>query len=81
MIPLGAIRYVVFSTIFVVCLFVGLRCLFAHEMRRESWRSMIKHRVYINRKRFKVITIVGGWLLLLVALYVAYIQVIALLDK
>ena len=81
MIPLGAIRYVIKAAIIVVCLFMGLRFIFAHEMRREAWRSNIKHRIYIARQPFKVITILLGYVLLFIALYVAYFQIIGLMDK
>jgi hypothetical protein len=81
MIPLGAISYIIYSGIFVVCLFLGIRCLFAHEERRELWRSVIKHRVYVSPKTFKVLTILAGWILLLIALFVAYSQITALLEK
>ena len=81
MIPLGAIRYIIQAAIIVVCLFLGLRFLFAQEMRREAWRSTIKHRIYIAHKPFKVITVLLGWVLLFIALSVAYFQIIGLMDK
>jgi hypothetical protein len=80
MIPLGAIRYLFFSTIFVVSLVVGLRCILAHDYRREAWRSSIKRRIYFSRKSFKVTSISLGWSLLVLSLFVAYFQILDLLE-
>ncbi|MGC9450138.1 MAG: hypothetical protein ACP5I4_01710 [Oceanipulchritudo sp.] len=81
MIPLGAVRYIVHATIIVGCLFVGFRCLFAHDMRREAWRSRIKHRVYISQKRFKLVTLLLGFILVAIGFYVAYLRIIELIDR
>lgn len=80
MIPLGVIRYLFFSTIFVVSLFLGLRCIFAHDRRREAWRTMIKRRFYMSQKSFKLTSICLGWSLLLLSLFVAYFQILDLLE-
>lgn len=80
MVPIAAIKYLFFSAVLVISLFLSIRCLFANEMRREAWRSAIKHRIYFRASTFKKLTIVLGWFLLFVALYVAYFQILDLLE-
>lgn len=65
----------------VLSLFVGIRCLFAHEMRREIWRTAIKRYIYFPRARFKIVTMIFGSILLFIGLSVAYFQIIGLLDN
>ena len=80
MIPLGAIKYIIQSGILVISFFFAMRCLFAHEMRLEAWRSMLKHRVYLSRKSFRICTRLLGWLCLFVSLTVAYYLILDLLT-
>lgn len=78
---IGVARYIVFSGIFVISLFLGLRMLFAHDMRRDAWRSTVKRYIYISRPRFKLWTIIFGWLLLFIALFVAWNQIDQILTQ
>lgn len=80
MIPLGAIIYIIKAAIFVLSLFMGMRLLFAHEMIRETWRSSLRRYVYISSKVFKTLSILLGWVLLLVALTIAYIEIDRLIS-
>ncbi len=80
MVPIGAIKYTILAAILVLSLFTGLRFIFAHDMQREAWRSFLKRYVYVSQKRFKRITIIVGWLLLLLGLYIAYFQILGLMD-
>ena len=80
MLPIAAIKYIFFSAVLVISLFLSIRCLFASDMRREAWRSGIKHRIYIREKTFKKVTLIIGWVLLFLALYVAYFQILDLLE-
>lgn len=73
--PIGIARYIFFSAVLVISLFLSLRLLFANEMRRDAWRSVAKRHVYISRKRFKMLTLLLGWVLLFIALTVAYWQI------
>jgi 4-amino-4-deoxy-L-arabinose transferase-like glycosyltransferase len=73
--PFGVAKYILTSALFVVSLFFALRLLFAHDMRRDAWRSTVKRYVYISRAKFKVWSILLGWILLFVALSVAYFQI------
>lgn len=76
MLPLAAIKYIFYSGVLVVSFFFAIRCLFAHDLRREAWRTQIKRRVYISQIGFKRLTIVFGWLCLFISLYVAYFLII-----
>lgn len=73
--PFGVAKYIFTSALFVVSLFFALRLLFAHDRRREAWRSTVKNYVYISRNKFKLWSILLGWILLFVALTVAYFQI------
>jgi hypothetical protein len=79
--PFGVAKYIFTSALFVVSLFFALRLLFAHDMRRDAWRSTVKHYVYISRNKFKVWSILLGWILLFVALFVAYFQIDGLITN
>lgn len=81
MIPLAAIKYTILAGIMVLSLFVGIRCLFAHEVRREMWRTAIKRRIYFSQSRFKIVTMIFGSILLFIGLSVAYFQIIGLIDN
>ena len=78
--PVAAIKYLFLSAVLVVSLFISIRCLFASDFRRENWRSALKHRIYFRASTFKRVTLLLGWFLLLVALYVAYFQILDLLE-
>ena len=78
--PLEAIKYICLSAVIVISLFMGIRLLFAHEMRREAWRSVTKRYIYMSRPRFKTVTLTIGWISLLLALYVAYFQILDLMT-
>jgi hypothetical protein len=80
MVPLGAVKYTILAAVLVLSVFVGIRFIFAHDMRRETWRSMVKRHVYVSQIRFKRMTIAFGWLLLLFGLSIAYFQILNLLD-
>ena len=80
MVPVAAIKYLFFSAVFVVSLFAAIRCLFANEVQREGWRNSLKHRVCFQRTTFKRLTLVIGWILLLLAMYIAYLQILDLLE-
>ena len=79
--PIGIARYIFFSAVLVISLFLSLRLLFAHDMRREAWRSVAKRHFYMGRKRFKAATLLLGWILLFVALTVAYWQIDELITN
>lgn len=74
MIPLGAIRYILISAVFVLSFFFALRLLIAHDMRREAWRHYVKNKVYLSRRQFKALTILMGWMFLFIALGTAYYE-------
>jgi 4-amino-4-deoxy-L-arabinose transferase-like glycosyltransferase len=73
--PIGVAKYILTAAVLVLSMFFGLRLLFAHDMRREAWRSVVKRYVYLSRNRFKSVTILLGWLFLFLALYVAFMQI------
>lgn len=79
--PFGVARSIFDAALLVMSLFFAIRLLFAHDMRREAWRSFVKRHVYINQKNFKRLSIGLGWLLLFVAIYFAYLQVDKLVAK
>ena len=81
MIPIAAIKYTILAGIMVISILVGIRCLFAHEMLRETWRTAIRRYIYFSRTRFKIVTITFGLFSLIIGLSVAYVQVIGLLSK
>jgi|GEM_PF-2208452 len=80
MLPLAAIKYIFYSGVLVISFFFAIRCLFAHDLRREAWRTQIKRRVYISRTGFKRLTIGFGWLSLFISLYVAYFLILDFVD-
>lgn len=80
MLPIAAIKYIFYSGVLVVSFFFAIRCLFAHDLRREAWRTQIKRRVYISRTGFKRLTIRFGWLSLFISLYVAYFLILDFVD-
>jgi hypothetical protein len=79
--PFGVARSIFDAALLVMSLFFSLRLLFAHDMRREAWRSFIKRHVYVSQKNFKRLSILFGWLLLFVAIYLAYLQIDKLVAK
>lgn len=79
--PIGVARSSFDAALLVISLFFAIRLLFAHDMRREAWRSFVKRHVYINQKNFKRQTIALGWLLLFIAIYLGYLQVDKLVAK
>ena len=81
MISLSAIKYLLSAAIMVLSFFIAFHCLFAHEVRREAWRSVIKRRVYFSQKRFKTVTILIGWVCLLLGLCVAYLEILHLMES
>ncbi|MEX0322534.1 MAG: hypothetical protein AB3N63_10275 [Puniceicoccaceae bacterium] len=81
MIPIAAIKYIIVAAVMVLSIFTGLRFIFANDVRREAWRNYLKRYVYVSQKRFKRISIVIGWLLLLFGLYVAYSQIVDLMGN
>ena len=80
MVPISAIKYLILSSILVGSLFLAIQCLFASDVRRESWRFNIKHRFYLRQDTFKRLTILLGGLLLVLALYVAYFLTLDFLE-
>lgn len=81
MIPFAAIKYLISSAILVVSIFLGLRLLFANDIRREEWRSKIKRRIYMSRERFKRVTVLLGLLLLALGAWMTALQVVGLLEN
>ncbi len=81
MIPFGAIKYVVLSAVFVLCVLFGLRLVLAGYYTREVWRTHVKRHVYISQRWFRVITLVSGILLLIIAFGIGYNEVVRLLGK
>lgn len=81
MIPIGAIKYILTAAIFVVCVFLGTRMIFAGDPRREDWRSWVKRRFYLSQRVFKIVTIVMGVVLLAIGLYVGYVQIDKLMAE
>jgi hypothetical protein len=79
--PFEVGKYILTSALFVLSLFFALRLLFAHDLRRDAWRSTVKHTVYISRAKFKVWSILLGWFCLFVALLVAYFQIDRLITN
>ena len=79
--PIGVTKYIFFSAVFVVCFVTGIRLIFAHDMRRDFWRSNVKRHIYISAPRFKSLTVVSGWLLLVFSLYIAFIQIDQLITR
>jgi len=73
--PIGVAKYILTAAVLVLSMFFGLRLLFAHDIRREAWRSEVKRYAYFSQKRFKTLTLLLGWGFLLLALYVAFLQV------
>ena len=41
MIPIGAIKYTIVAAILVLSIFTGIKFIFASDVRREVWRSII----------------------------------------
>lgn len=80
MLPIAAIKYIIYSGVLVISFFFAIRCLFAHDLRREAWRTQIERRVYISRTGFKRLSITFGWLCLFISLYVAYYLILDLVD-
>lgn len=80
MIPFEAIRYTALSALLVISLFMGLRMILAHDVRREAWRSGIKRFVYLSRPAFRRTTQILGWILFILGLAVAYYTIIDLMD-
>lgn len=81
MIPIAAIKYIIVAAILVLSIFTGLHFIFSNDVRREAWRNYLKRYVYFSQKRFKRISIILGWLLLLFGLYVAYSQIVDLMGN
>ena len=81
MIPIGAIKYTILAAILVLSIFTGIKFIFASDVRREVWRSIIKRYVYLSQKRFRRLSIILGWILLLFGLYVAYSQIVDLIGN
>ena len=77
----GVFKYILTSAVFVVSLLLSLRMIFAHDLRRETWRSTVKRYIHVSRARFKTWTVLMGWILLLVALSVAYFQIDKLISN
>ncbi|MEX0331326.1 MAG: hypothetical protein AB3N64_07895 [Puniceicoccaceae bacterium] len=78
--PITVIKYLLLSTVLVVSLFFSIHCLFASDVRRESWRFAIKHRFYLSQKTFKRLSYLFGGILLVLALYVAYFLTLDFLE-
>ena len=81
MIILGTIRYILISAVIVISMFLGLRMIFAHDLRREAWRSFSKRYVYVGRERFKRVTFLTGWLILLLSLWTIYNEIDRLISN
>jgi len=75
MIPLSAVIYIIKSGVCVLSLFFGLRLLFAAELTRETWRGGLRRYVYFTSGRFKILSILMGWVLLLLGLAIAYMEI------
>jgi hypothetical protein len=73
--PIGVAKYIFSAAALVLSAFFALRLLFAHDMRREAWRSIVKRYIYFSQQRFKLLTILLGWIFLLLALYLTYLQI------
>jgi hypothetical protein len=79
--PFGVAKSIFDAALLVMSLFFALRLIFAHELRRETWRSFVKRHVYISQKSFKLLTILFGCLFLFIAIYLAYLQIDKLVAK
>jgi hypothetical protein len=79
--PLGVARYILTAAVFVISLFFAMRLIFAHDMRREVWRSVVKRYVYFSQSKFKVWSITLGWIFLFIALWVAYLEIDQLITN
>lgn len=81
MIPIAAIKYIIVAAILVLSIFIGCKMVFASDVKREAWRMVAKRFVYMSQQRFKKVSILVGWLLLLLGLYVAYSQIVDLMGN
>lgn len=73
--PVAVAKYVFDAAILVLSFFFAFRLLFAHDMRRHAWRSVVKRRVYISQPNFKRLTILFGWIFLFIAIFLTYRQI------
>ena len=64
----------------VTSFILGIRMIFAHDMRREFWRSTVKRSFYFSQGQFKKVSSVCGWFLLVLSLFVTYYSIIDLMD-
>ena len=78
--PIGIARYIVFAGVFVISFFWGLRMIFAHDYRRENWRSTVKRYIYFSQSTFKRVSIASGFLMFCLSLFVAYHIILDLAD-
>ncbi len=78
--PLIALKYILISTVMVTSFIFGMRMIFAHDMRREFWRSSVKRSIYFSQNRFKRVSAACGWFLLVLSLFVTYISFIDLMN-
>ena len=78
--PLTALKYILISTVMVPSFIFGMRMIFAHDMRREFWRSSVKRSVYFSQSQFKRVSSMCGWFLLVLSLFVSYISFIDLMN-
>ena len=52
--PAILIEHFLPAALIVLTFFFSMRCLFAHDLRLEAWRSPDKHRIYVDHATFKV---------------------------
>ncbi|NDV61221.1 hypothetical protein G0Q06_02015 [Puniceicoccales bacterium CK1056] len=73
--PFGVAKSIFDAALLVLSIFFAFRLLFAHEARRDEWRSVVKRRVYIGRPNFKRLSILLGWIFLFIAIFLTYRQI------
>ncbi|MEX0324564.1 MAG: hypothetical protein AB3N33_00610 [Puniceicoccaceae bacterium] len=78
--PLILINYFLPAALIVLSFFFSIRCLFAHDMRIEAWRSPVKQWIYIDHFTFKRFIKSLGVLLLFVFLIIANHEVMNLIQ-
>jgi hypothetical protein len=79
--PLGAIKYLLSAAVMVISAFFAFKCLLSRDDQREIWRSSLKRRIYLSQKTFRRVTLSAGWIFLFIALFVAYLEIIALIES
>lgn len=51
--PAILIEHFLPAALIVLTFFFSMRCLFAHDLRLEAWRTPVKHRIYVDHATFK----------------------------